>query len=338
MAISDVTSPVGRQPVRIGELSRRVGVRPETLRAWERRYGLLHPLRSESGYRMYSAEDEQVIRELKRLCDEGFTTAEAARLAREVPHLREQAGHGTAKAGHAAPSQAGARVAGRAASSDPGVGAQAPAPARSPARTERLARFSGALEAFDDSAANEVVDQAVGDLSMAAVLEELILPALRRLGDRWESGDITTAQEHFASNLIRGRLLGLGRGWGGGSGPVALLACPSGERHDLALISFGLLLRECGWRILFFGQDTPSLTILETAELLEPDAVVIASVEARRLRAIENNLRKLADACSLYLAGAGASRKLSARVNATMLEGEPSYAAGVLDRTLAAAA
>jgi DNA-binding transcriptional MerR regulator len=67
--------------LRIGELSRRAGVSPELLRAWERRYGLLRPARSAGGYRLYSADDEARIRRMQAHLSEGLSAAEAARLA-----------------------------------------------------------------------------------------------------------------------------------------------------------------------------------------------------------------------------------------------------------------
>lgn len=317
--------------MRIGELSRRVGVSPETLRAWERRYDLPCPLRAESGYRLYSAEDEARVRELTRLRAGGVATAEAARLAREDPHLREQAGPGAVAAGHAAPSQAGARVAGRAVPREEGAGASASVPLRGPVRADRAERLRAAFERFDEGEAHAILDQAASELPLSGLVEEVVLPALRDVGERWERGEVTPAQEHFASNVVRGRLLGLSRGWGAGSGPVAILACPSGERHDLALIAFGLLLRERGWRIVFLGQDTPAFTIAESSELLEPDAIVIAALDARKLRAVDAELEALAASFAVYIAGAGASRRLARRLGAVQLEGEPTHAAGTLD-------
>ena len=68
---------------------------------------------------------------------------------------------------------------------------------------------------------------------------------------------LSVGDEHFATNVIRGRLLGLARGWGRGLGPVALLACLPGEQHELGLLAFGLALRAHGWRVSYFGGDTP---------------------------------------------------------------------------------
>ena len=92
------------------------------------------------------------------------------------------------------------------------------------------------------------------------MLSEVILPFLHRLGVRWAAGRTSVAQEHFASNVIAGRLRSLARGWGQGVGPRAILACPPGELHDLGLLCFGLVLREHGWRITYLGADTPIAT------------------------------------------------------------------------------
>src|ERR1700760_5001955 len=74
-----------RGPVRIGELSRRVGVTPEVLRAWERRYGILSPGRTEGGFRLYGEDDERRIRRMLEHLEQGLSAAEAARLARAEP-------------------------------------------------------------------------------------------------------------------------------------------------------------------------------------------------------------------------------------------------------------
>ena len=87
----------------------------------------------------------------------------------------------------------------------------------------------------------------------------------RSLGAR---GDRRSARSTSPATSCAGALLALARGWGGGDGPVAVLACPPGEQHDLGLIAFGLALRARGWRIAYLGQDTPIDTAAATAERL----------------------------------------------------------------------
>ena len=96
---------------------------------------------------------------------------------------------------------------------------------------------------------------------------------------------------HFASNVIRGRLLGIARGWGRGIGPRALLACAPGEQHELGLIAFGLALRAHGWRIEYLGADTPLETIDDVADSLEVDLVVVSAVAPERIGGLATELR-----------------------------------------------
>ena len=144
------------------------------------------------------------------------------------------------------------------------------------------------------------------------------------------AGEITVAQEHFASNLLRGRLLGLARGWDRGAGPRALLACPPGERHDISLIAFGLALREHGWRITYLGADTPLATIAETATGLRPDLVVVAAVRPAPSSECAEELRELAALLPLAVAGAGADASLASQVGATYLPDGPVEAAALI--------
>ena len=182
-----------------------------------------------------------------------------------------------------------------------------------------------ALLAFDDVGAHAALDRLLSSLTLETVLRDAVLPTLRDLGQRWQRDEITIGQEHFASNLLRGRMLGLARGWDQGPGPRVLLACPADEQHDLALIAFGLALRQRGWRITYLGADTPLATIDETAEALRPDLVVLASVDPAGLRRSVEDLRHLAARFPLALAGAGA--ELAAETGAIPLREGPVEAA-----------
>jgi len=270
--------------LRIGALSKRVGVSPELLRAWERRYGLLQPSRSAGGFRLYSGSDEARVQSMQRYLEAGLSAAEAARLA-----------------------VAGAdRVA-----AEPGSGK---------ARlTELATELETALARFDESAAHAALDRLFSAFRLQTVLREVVLPFLAELGRRWERGEATVAQEHFASNLLRGRLLGLARGWADAAGPRAVLACAPGELHDLPLISFGLALAARGWSITYLGPDTPIATIKETLVGRERPLVVISAVSAARLRAVQDELAELATDVRLALAGGGATKELASATGAALL-------------------
>jgi MerR family transcriptional regulator, light-induced transcriptional regulator len=259
--------------LRIGELSKRSGVSPELLRAWERRYGLLRPARSSGGLRLYSADDVERVRLMRRHLDDGLAAAQAAALA--LGGDRPQA------AGTAAVSPAALR--------------------------EELA---AALDGFDEARAQAVFDRALAATTLDTLLAEIVLPYLRELGERWERGEVSIAHEHFASTLLRGRLLGLARGWGLGRGPAAVLACLPGEQHELGLIAFGLALRARGWRIVYLGANTPLETVAEAAEALAPSLLVLAAVSSVRVQENLAGLRELAGRHRVALGGHAADGTL----------------------------
>lgn len=273
--------------LRIGELSRRSGVSPELLRAWERRYGLLQPTRSAGGLRLYSSDDLERVQAMQHHLGRGLAAAEAAALAGEPP-------------ADAAPEPATVATAKR--------------------------ELEAALAAFDEAAAHAVFDSLLATATLDTLITEVVVPYLRELGERWERGDASVAEEHFASSVLRGRLLGLARGWGRGLGPRVVLACAPGELHDLGLIAFGLALRGRSWRVVYLGTDTPLASVADAADAADAAFVVVSAVDGKRFRAHRDGLRELAAAHRLCLGGAGAARaQLDFDVH--VLGGEPVHEA-----------
>jgi methanogenic corrinoid protein MtbC1 len=191
-------------------------------------------------------------------------------------------------------------------------------------------RLLAAARAYDEATVHSVIDQALAGFSLGTVLRELILPVLRAVGEEWERGMLEVGQEHFISNLVRERLLALARLWGRGGGPLAILACAPGERHDIGLIAFGLVLRSHGWRILFLGADTPLATLRRAVEQTDPRLVVVASMGGAQLEAAGSELRRLARSAPLVLSGAGASEELCSRLRVERLDGDLVAAAEAL--------
>lgn len=271
---------VGGGAHRIGEFARRVGVSPELLRAWEQRYGLLRPVRTAGGFRLYGEEDAERVGRMRRGLDEGLSAAEAARVAletdRPADHLME----------------------------------------------DTRARLSGAIESYDEAAVQTVLDDGLAAFGLEAFIRDLILPTLSAIGRGWEESNVEISQEHFASNLIRGRLLSLGRLWGRGSGPLALLACAPGEQHDISLLAFGLILRSYGWRILFLGANTPLFTVQEAARTTGAAVIVLVTFDDALVQTEGTALRRLARIAPLFLGGPGASPELTGHLRVRRLDGD----------------
>ncbi|MEP6528203.1 MAG: MerR family transcriptional regulator [Nocardioidaceae bacterium] len=286
----------GLAVLRIGELSRRVGVSEHVLRAWERRYGLLKPERSAGGYRLYSEDDQSRVLRMQAHLADGLAAAQAARAA----IAEEQPGSIAIDVGDAAPRAD---------------------------LVDSADALRQALDELDQPAAQGVLDRLLTDFTVESVLRDVLLPYLHELGERWDHGAISVAQEHFASHVVRGRLAGLARGWGNGRGPLALLACPPGELHDMALLVFGIVLNRSGWRVGYFGVNTPILDTIQVTSELRPTLVVLAATTPERFAAVVPELSRLAGMARLALAGAGATKDLTHSVGARLLTGDPVTAA-----------
>lgn len=271
--------------VRIGELARRVALSPHVLRAWERRYGLLAPLRTDGGFRLYSAADEMRIREMQ------------ARIARGM-----------------APSEAALGM----------------PPATSPADLDPgapVAELREAMGAFDAVAVERSLDRVVAAIGVDALIAGILIPFLREVGDRWAHGEVTVAQEHFVSGVLRSRLLRLGESTPSRGDRHAVLACPPGELHDLPLVMTAAALRTRGCRVTFLGANTPVGAIAEVAGRVTADVIVVGSPFAERFETSAREFARLGRVLGLAIGGAGASPALGRRLHATYLEGGPVQAA-----------
>ncbi|WP_162801953.1 B12-binding domain-containing protein [Ornithinimicrobium murale] len=293
--------------MRIGELAARTGVSAHVLRVWERRYGLLTPIRSTGGYRLYGPSDEWRVRETVRLRTTGLATAQAA---------------------------AAALSASRQASDDPTSTRSVAHGARGGAAPALRERLLSSIGAFDDGAAHAVLDAALEQLGVEEALQEVILPVLHETGERWASGSFTVAQEHFASHVVRHRLASLALAWDAGTGPLAVLACPPGEQHELGLLAFGVVLGRAGWRVRYLGADTPVATLASAVETLGPELVVLSAVQTQPLVDTADHLDQLSESAAqalrsahLVVAGAGATTPVAERLGATLLTGDPVDAA-----------
>lgn len=294
--------------MRIGELGRRVGVSTHALRAWERRYGLLHPTRTPSGYRLYSADDEQRIRDLLRLRSEGVPTSEAAARVLGSDRLQRAAG-----------------------------GGRGAAPAVPPARVTGFHRaMHEAVDTWDEGAAHAAIDELFRHMSVSHAIEDGILPFLSQLGQRWVDGDVSIGQEHFASGVVRRRLSAFTLAWGTGHGRLAVVACPPRESHDIGPFCFSVLLARSGWRVRFLGADTPIRSIGQAARAGEADIIVVATTRSDRVATQVDALRDLATIAPLYLGGRGADEHVALACDGVALPQRMSSAVEQLTADLSA--
>lgn len=291
--------------VTIGELARRVGVTTHVLRAWERRYGLVRPLRSSGGYRLYLPSDEHKVRR--------FLALRAAGLPAETAAARAS----SSGDGQQAQRQPRATPVRRVAGPRPAQGRRRSAQGTSATTLRR--RLDAKIHAFDPSA-YDVLDEAVTELGLGSALQRVVLPYLVTLGQQWADGTASVAQEHFASHVIRRRIAAetispaTPHAW-----PTVLLACPPGERHDIGLLAFSALLARDGWSVRYLGADTPLAALAGSCRSLSPDLVVLAATRATLFEARASFLRRLAAQWPLAVAGAAAQGAVARHIGATAL-------------------
>lgn len=268
--------------MRIGELAARTGLSVDRIRAWERRYHLLAPSRSSGGYRLYTEDDLRTLLAMRDLVSAGVPASEAARrLLTEEKRPRSDSSQTLTQS--------------------------------------LLRRLRNATDCWDEAAMQTTLDEAFATFDFETLVGRLFVPFLVELGERWSSGDITVAHEHFASSLLRGRLLAFARGWDRGFGPRLILACVPGELHDLPLVMFGILARRRGWRITFLGADTPLATVRTAHASFGLAAVVFASTTEESFLLHARELRTLFDRSYAALGGEGATETVGRVTNLPIL-------------------
>src|SRR3954451_752064 len=296
MSASGYACLVAESLLRIGELSRRSGFSADVIRAWERRYDLLRPTRSDGGFRLYSADDIARLRLMRHYLVGGIPIEQAAGLVHR------------------------AQIA--ALDADPGV------PPGDVRKALRVLRES--LEGFDDGPADRTLERLLGVFTAGAVLRDIILPYLREVGERWACGEATIAQEHFASNFLEGWIQTMARGWNR-SGPYrAVLACVPGERHTLGLMAFGVALHDLGWRITYLGADGPVRAVDHAARTVAADVVVLSAALPETLATALDDLRDLARTHPVAVGGRGATPNRSGWLASRSLPADPIIAAHAL--------
>lgn len=272
--------------MRISELSRRVDVSAETLRAWERRYGVLRPRRTDGNTRLYSALDEARVRVMKRYIAERLPVAQAAEMAMSA-QLRL----------------------------NPGRVSELP----NRERQRAIQELATALAALDETSADRALQQLLGAYAVTAVLREVILPYLHQVGEGWEESKLSVAQEHFASQFLQARLHALSRGWDRGLGPRAVLAAAPDDYHTLGLTCFGIALHRLGWRVVCLGAATPIEMVQEVAEATGANLIGVSASVVGLLGPHTETLAELARTAPVVIGGHGTSPELAMRCHATYL-------------------
>lgn len=202
---------------------------------------------------------------------------------------------------------------------------------------EWRARLRATLESFDETGGHRALGEAFDELGTEDALSLVVLPYLHDVGERWSAGSIGVAQEHFASNVIRLRLSVLMGADERSDGPLAVLACMPGERHEFGLMATTIALSRLGWRTCYLGASTPTSELAHSCRTLDPDVVVLAAHRTTAFAAQAPTLRRLAETTTVLLAALGATEEVADLCHATVLHGDPVEAARTIDAQLGGA-
>ncbi len=228
-------------------VAQETGVPADTFRAWERRYGVPHPHRTEGGHRLYSERDIAIIRWLRDRTEEGLTISQAIALMSNS--------NGT----------------------DVNLSWIDAAVDTEPHSWTRLkTQLLGAFSDFDDKRAEKIIGEAFALYSLDDVFFKLLQPVMGELLETLKQGKISTIAEHFATQFIRRKLASIlntysitdGRG-------LILIGCAPSEAYDLGILLLSVLLVRHGWHVIYLGPQVPLEGLLDTVQYLHPDMVYL---------------------------------------------------------------
>jgi len=238
----------------IKQASARTGLGAPLIRAWERRYGVVRPIRTPAGYRLYDEEAIRILLAMRGLLDTGWTASEAARAI------------GAGEIAVDAMTQAGS------------VEVQ---PAAAAANRNRLIdRFVSAAEATSAPDTEAAIDEILAAGSFEAIVDDLLLPAAAALGTSWAAGRMSVAAEHAASAAIARRLAAAFQAGAIPSRTAVVVGLPPGSRHELGAMAFAVALRRHGVGVLYLGPDVPVDAWVDIVQRTGARAAVIGVVTA----------------------------------------------------------
>jgi methanogenic corrinoid protein MtbC1 len=267
---SDTAKP--RHPIQV--VSRRTGISPDVLRAWERRYGAVTPNRSDTRRRLYSDADIDRLLLLRRATETGHSIGQVAELS--DGELRT------------AITEDLTAVASR---------VVAPADTDSPATAaETLDSALQAVRELDASALQSALNRASLVLSPSDLIEHVFVPLIRTVGDEWHRGQLGIAHEHLASAIVRGLLsdLALLRHTDT-SGPGLIVATPAGQLHELGALVVAATASSSGWSVTYLGPDVPAADIADAARRRGAQAVALSITLPDTQPDLSEELRSLRD-------------------------------------------
>jgi MerR family transcriptional regulator, light-induced transcriptional regulator len=237
----------------IKAVSSQTGVRPVTLRAWERRYDILIPYRSDNKYRLYSDRDVAILRWIKHRVDSGLSISSSVSEFKTM----QQSGSWPEVVPNLQP-VSNIR--------------------QSNSTSQYATQLFKALSLHDETGASDVLREAHAIFDLTTICLDVITPCLVEIGEAWHRGDIRLTTEHFASAFLRGKLLTLLQAYPSRRGaPTIIIGCATNEQHEIGSLILAVLLRRDGFRVEYLGQDVLIEDLIDYARYEHPALISLSA-------------------------------------------------------------
>jgi len=279
----------------IKQASLRTGLTIPTIRAWERRYGIVEPTRTAGGYRIYDDEAIGRLAAMRRLVEiDGVRPSQAAD---EVRSHAPSASAGTV------PLQVGR---------GPGGGSDADAGVSSATTASVVAALREATRRLDQVAFERLLDEAFAAQRFEAAATTVVYPALRAIGEDWAAGTIDVAMEHAASEAIRRRLARFYDAAVDVTSPLdVVVGLPPGCHHEIGAMGFAVAARRRGLSVLYLGANVPVDSWALTSDALGMAVAVVGAIgedDVAEASAVVAALRSSSNRPAVVVGGRSASR------------------------------
>ena len=298
-----------RARYRIRTVSTKTGVPAATLRAWERRYGIPNPLRTESAYRLYRETDIEQIKLLKRMVDEGLAPSEAARLLKLKEERQAEDSESPSSPEESTQRDASTERSARVDELSAPRELLAHSEVTAPLEAAREQIFS-AIRLFDPLGLEQAVRRSLLLGSARLVFDEIFAPVLRQVGEEWHQGRLSIAQEHLASEQIGNATRELLRLVQPDQRSRSIvLACIRGEFHVLPLYGSALHFVQYGYRVILLGSNAPPEALAHSINSLSPSAIglsVTHQIEKETAKRLFSEYKSACGNCPIIVGGAGA--------------------------------
>jgi DNA-binding transcriptional MerR regulator/methylmalonyl-CoA mutase cobalamin-binding subunit len=257
-----------QHPIQV--VTHRTGLSPDVLRVWERRYGAVEPRRSPTNRRLYSDRDVERLKLLRRATAAGRRIGDVAALSTE--ELR-----GMVRVDEAQAAPTGHRT----------------RPRRATPSHEHLEACLEATEELDPAALERALARGALEMSTPRLLDELVVPLMIEIGERWSQGNLRPAQEHMASAIVRSFLGTLGANQSPSGDAEITVATPTGQRHELGALTAALAAAMEGWRVTYLGPDLPAEEIAAAVHRRGAGALALSVVYPPDDAGLVDELRRL---------------------------------------------